>query len=147
MTGPRESPYDGAMTSLPSSIGVATMDDDGTLVLDLRGPGGAEARMTYTKTDERYASVVSHLGGIAPGESKAVPPWPDPWDEARVEEAAHAHARAKGWGAGEYRLTILGTTKGGDAHVSLVHQDHREPLAIEVSATTYTVTRERPIPR
>lgn len=137
------------MTSLPSSIGVALMKDDGTLVLDLRGPGGAEARMTYATTDERYASILEHLGGIAPGETKPVPPWPDPWDADRVERAAHDYAKERGWAEGTYRLTIMGSTREGDAHVSLVREgtktERRVVLSIEVSANTYAVVAERPI--
>ena len=135
------------MSTIPSSIGMAAMREDGTLVLDLRGPGGAEARVTYGTSDARYASVLAHLGGLVPGESKPVPPWPDPWDEGRVERAAHGVARAKGWAEGTYRITILGTTKEGDAHVSLVRDDRREGFALTVSATTYEVVSTRELPR
>jgi hypothetical protein len=63
------------------SIGVATMQADGTLVLRLRAEteDGAtgEGYFTYAPGDTDYASVLQHLGGLAPGESKPVPPWPD----------------------------------------------------------------------
>ena len=62
-----------------SSIGTAQMLPDGTLVLDLRaeGPGGqvGDARLTYAKDHPSYAQVLEHLGGLAPGQTKPVPPW------------------------------------------------------------------------
>lgn len=65
----------------PVSIGVATMEADGTIVLMLRaeGPGAArgDARITYPRGHKEYDSVLQHLGGLKPGESKPVPPWPD----------------------------------------------------------------------
>ena len=60
------------------SIGVATMDADGVLTLRLRSlpPGPiAEGTFTYRPGDARYDEIKSHLGGIAPGEAKPVPPW------------------------------------------------------------------------
>jgi hypothetical protein len=63
------------------SIGIATMKEDGTIVLRLRAESddGAigEALFTYAPDDEQYDEILTHLGGLEPGESKAVPPWPD----------------------------------------------------------------------
>jgi hypothetical protein len=74
MSGRRESP-------LPESIGAATMLEDGTLVLDLRAEDASgrrgDARRVYRKDHPRYRAVLDHLGGMKPGESKPVPPWPD----------------------------------------------------------------------
>jgi hypothetical protein len=65
-----------------ASIGVATMDADGTIVLDLRatGPDGVrgDAQLRYPRDHKDYAAVLKHLGGLRPGESKPVAPWPDP---------------------------------------------------------------------
>jgi|SRR5579862_3996712 len=62
-------------------IGTATMQDDGTIILNLRaeGSGGTigDARLVYHKGDTRYSEVLKHLGGLEPGQSKPVPPWPD----------------------------------------------------------------------
>jgi hypothetical protein len=70
------------MATNPASIGTATMREDGTLVLDLRaaGPRGnvGEARFSYPPSHPEYEVVLRHLGGLRPGESKPVPPWPDP---------------------------------------------------------------------
>lgn len=62
------------------SIGQATMRDDGTIVLYLRaeGPDGitGEGMETYAPSDPDYQEVLKHLGGLSPGQSKPVPPWP-----------------------------------------------------------------------
>ena len=71
-----------AATAPEASIGVATMETDGTIVLRLRAtaPGGVrgEGYFRYPPGDKDYESVLEHLGGLRPGESKPVPPWPDP---------------------------------------------------------------------
>jgi hypothetical protein len=63
------------------SIGSATMKQDGTIVLELRaiGPGGerGDGLLTYPPDHPAYKEVLDHLGGLKPGESKPVPPWPD----------------------------------------------------------------------
>jgi hypothetical protein len=64
----------------PASIGSATMLPDGTIVLQLRasGPGGTvgDGRFAYPPNHPDYAMVLRHLGGIRPGETKPVPPFP-----------------------------------------------------------------------
>ena len=64
-----------------ASIGVATMGPDGTIELRLRatGPGGmvGEGFLTYPPSDPHYAEILRHLGGLKPGETKSVAPWPD----------------------------------------------------------------------
>ncbi len=66
---------------MTASIGVATMEADGTIVLQLRaeGPGAAlgDARLSYPRTHKDYDMVLKHVGGLKPGESKPVAPWPD----------------------------------------------------------------------
>ena len=65
----------------PASIGTATMLADGTIVLYLiaRGPGGivGHGQLTYPPDHPQYAEVLRHLGGLRPGETRSVPPWPD----------------------------------------------------------------------
>ncbi len=60
------------------SIGVATMAADGAITLRIRslppGPIG-EGTFIYRPGEARYDEVKSHIGGIAPGETKPVPPW------------------------------------------------------------------------
>lgn len=64
---------------MSESIGIAYMQPDGTIVLTLRasGPGLAmgDAQFKYTLSDPKYQDVIRHLGGLKPGETKAVPPW------------------------------------------------------------------------
>ena len=64
-----------------SSIGVATMEADGTISLRLMAtaPGGTsgEALIRYPRQHKEYARVLAHLPGIKPGDTKPVPPFPD----------------------------------------------------------------------
>ena len=66
---------------LPRSIGSATMKKDGTILLQLRatGEGGVvgDALFTYKKGHHRYQKIIERVGGLEPGQSKPVPPWPD----------------------------------------------------------------------
>ena len=55
------------------NIGMAVMSLDGTITLTLHTPDGAEGVLAYKKNDPQYARILSHLGGIRPGEHKSVP--------------------------------------------------------------------------
>jgi hypothetical protein len=64
------------------SIGQATMEADRTIVLWLRaqsddGATIGHATFTHSPADEAYEPIVNHVGGLAPGQSKLMPPWPD----------------------------------------------------------------------
>ena len=82
--GPGEQPEDDPATAEEAppaeSIGMATMRDDGTIVLQLRaeGPSGiiGDGRMEYPPSHARYQYILDHLGGLTPGEQKPVPPFP-----------------------------------------------------------------------
>jgi hypothetical protein len=54
-------------------IGTAVMGEDGTITLNLRSPSGEMTVLAYRKGDPQYARILSHLGGIQPGEHKPVP--------------------------------------------------------------------------
>ena len=61
------------------AIGMATMSQDGTIVLDLhargdRGESGL-ARLVYPSGHRQYHEILNHLGGIRSGEQKLVRPW------------------------------------------------------------------------
>ncbi len=63
-------------------IGHATMKPDRTIILDLRADlpeegGHGHGRVEYPKGHPEYADILEHLGGLEPGESKVVPPWPE----------------------------------------------------------------------
>ena len=64
---------------VPPSIGVATMETDGTIILQLRTNNGlhGHARLVYPPTHPEYPDILKHLNGLKPGEPKPVPPWPD----------------------------------------------------------------------
>lgn len=67
-------------TEQTTSIGSATMRPDGTIVLQLRaqtGPTIGDAQFTYPPDHPQYHEILEHVGGLEPGESKPVPPWPD----------------------------------------------------------------------
>lgn len=63
-------------------IGTANMEQDGTLILWLRGEDASgdvvgHATFTYPPNHPEYKDVLAHLGGMSPGETKGVPPWPE----------------------------------------------------------------------
>ena len=83
-TGAAAAPAEAGATPAPSagaSIGSATMQADGTIVMMLRaeGPGPmiGDAQFVYPPNHPEYGSILEHLGGLNPGETKPVPPWPD----------------------------------------------------------------------
>jgi hypothetical protein len=60
------------------SIGEATMDPDGTIILHLRAASPTavgDALLRYPPDHPQYKSILAHLGGLAPGEHKPVPPF------------------------------------------------------------------------
>ncbi len=64
-----------------ASIGVARMEADGTIDLQLRaeGPGGTvgDALIRYPVGHPQYRQILKHVGGLEKGQSKPVPPWPE----------------------------------------------------------------------
>lgn len=88
--GPRMCTRDAVLTQIgdtpdedgaPTSIGMAAMEPDGTIVLWLRaeGTGGSigDAAVRYPRTDPRYDQLLAHLGGLEPGQEKPVRPFPE----------------------------------------------------------------------
>ena len=60
------------------SVGTAKMSADGTITIQLRSlwpDPVAEAQLVYAPDDPQYADIKHHLGGIAAGQAKPVPPW------------------------------------------------------------------------
>ncbi len=64
-----------------TSIGSATMQQDGTIVLQLRAEGAkgltGDALFRYSPNHPEYKNILRHLGGLKKGEEKPVPPWPE----------------------------------------------------------------------
>ena len=69
----------GCATQKP--IGDARMDKDGVihawLRADLPEGGHGDRFIKIHPKDESYQEWLKHLGGLKPGETKLVPPWPD----------------------------------------------------------------------
>ena len=63
-----------------SSIGSACLDENGAIILDQRASDGrgilGDARLVYPRSHPQYPEILDHLGGLIPGETKPVPPWP-----------------------------------------------------------------------
>ena len=62
-------------------IGVATMEEDGTIVFYLGGkePGGlfVDGIAKYPPGHPEYNIILEHLNGLKPGEGKLIAPFPD----------------------------------------------------------------------
>jgi hypothetical protein len=60
------------------TIGVAWMQEDGTLYIRLRDKDEDCMRYSlcvYDPADEDYQLMLNYLGGLIPGELKSVPAW------------------------------------------------------------------------
>jgi hypothetical protein len=69
-----------AMNPQFESIGQATMEADGTIVLYLRAQASGSAAsgdavIRYPPDHPQYRSILEHLGGLRPGQTKPVRPW------------------------------------------------------------------------
>jgi hypothetical protein len=61
----------------PGSIGTALMSADGTITLNIRSAPGAplDGVVASKPGDPNYKRILSHVGGMSPGEKKPVPPF------------------------------------------------------------------------
>jgi hypothetical protein len=69
-----------AQKAEPIYIGNATMAADGTITMNLRRTAdgmSVSGVIKYPVGDPRYQEVLSHIGGLRPGETKLVPAWGD----------------------------------------------------------------------
>ena len=60
------------------SIGVVWMEDDRSIVVKLRaeGPGiTGDANLLFTRRHPSYKRVLDYVGGLEPGEAKALQEW------------------------------------------------------------------------
>jgi hypothetical protein len=68
-------------STAPAYIGIYWMEDDGTIVMDLRvkGPGriSGQSILTYPPHHPEYQSILDHVGPLKAGETKSVRPWSD----------------------------------------------------------------------
>jgi hypothetical protein len=62
----------------PGSIGTALMSADGTITVNIRSPqpgSPLDGVVAVRRSDPNYARILSHIGGMSPGEKKPVPPF------------------------------------------------------------------------
>jgi hypothetical protein len=62
------------------SIGVATMLPNGIILIGVGGGTDldrARAVLMVEPGDSNYESIIEHVGGLKPGETKPIPPWPN----------------------------------------------------------------------
>jgi hypothetical protein len=61
-------------------IGTASMSADGIVTVHLTRTADGKyvnGTFTYKPGDPDYAKTLQHIGGLKPGETKPVKPWPD----------------------------------------------------------------------
>ena len=58
----------------PGSIGTALMAADGTITLNFTGPI-MRGVVAYHRGDPQYTRMLSHVGGLQPGQKKPIPPF------------------------------------------------------------------------
>jgi|JI10StandDraft_1071094.scaffolds.fasta_scaffold444293_3 hypothetical protein len=130
-------------------IGQAKMLDDGTIVLDLFRP--AMVQRKYVPSHPDYRSILDHVGPLAKGETKAVAPWPDDIDDARVATAVGEYVAAKrGWSTDAWTHEITGTDPDGNVVVTVKYKKDFESRANEgglsfqlrLAPKTYAFVRE-----
>ncbi len=69
----------GAQQTGNPMIGTAWMEADGTIILDLVARSGArtgDGRLVYPPDYPDRGMIRRHLGGLRPGETRPVPPFP-----------------------------------------------------------------------
>ena len=69
----------GAQQAGTPTIGTARMAADGTIILDLVARSGSatgHGRLVYPPDHPDHGMILRHLGGLRPGETKPVPPFP-----------------------------------------------------------------------
>lgn len=62
------------------SIGVAWIDENGTISMQLHASQGAihgHGLLSYNVNDPHYAEILAHIGAIEPGQKVSVKPFPD----------------------------------------------------------------------
>jgi hypothetical protein len=78
-----------------ASIGMARMLPDGTILIGVASGGSgdrAQAVMQLKPGDTQYQPVLDHIGGLKPGETKPIPPWPEPPPQHSTEAPPPAPA-------------------------------------------------------
>ena len=64
----------------PKTMGIATMREDRTIIMRVRTLPPAPpimAEFDFAPGEAMYDRLLAHVGGLMPGETKLIPPWPD----------------------------------------------------------------------
>jgi hypothetical protein len=60
---------------------------DGTIMIGVGSGDRAQAVLMLRPGDTQYQPLIDHVGGLKPGDTKAIPPWPDPPSPSHSSEA------------------------------------------------------------
>ena len=81
-------PESGENPAAAKSIGMARMLADGTILVGVAARGSsdrAQAVLQLSPGDTQYQPLLDHIGGLKPGETKPIPPWPEPAPQHSTE--------------------------------------------------------------
>ena len=67
------------------SIGMARMLADGSILVGVGAGDRAQAVLQLRPGDTQYQLLLDHIGGLKPGETKSIPPWPEPAPQHSTE--------------------------------------------------------------
>jgi len=69
------------------SIGVVRMLADRTIMVGVGSGDRAQAVLMLRPGDTQYQPLIDHVGGLKPGDTKSIPPWPDPPSPSHSSDA------------------------------------------------------------
>ena len=116
-----------------SSIGSATMRPDGAIVVT-----SPHQIFEVPKSDAKYGEWLALIGGLKVGEEKNAPPWPDPFDAAKVDLSVREYLTRKGIDRRGCTGDINGTDHDGNVSAWVACGDTR--LTLRIAHDTYGVT-------
>jgi hypothetical protein len=71
--------------TVQKSIGMARMLTDGSILIGVGAGDRAQAVLQLMPGDTQYQPLLDHIGGLKPGETKSIPPWPEPAPQHSTE--------------------------------------------------------------
>jgi len=67
------------------SIGIVRMLADRSILVGVGAGDRAQAVLQLMPGDTQYQPILDHVGGLKPGETKSIPPWPEPAPQHSTE--------------------------------------------------------------